>query len=110
MDPITLFIIFKIASAITAGVAVAHFVQLTLATIFSWFRSRSTLSVLQKENIAVTINRGLNNGKYEIVRGVFNKYSQTMVESELIRADRLDGELASRHNNQRVVYYQSYEY
>ena len=116
MDPITLTIIWLIkslvvgAAAAGAVAAVVYIAYLTLPIVLAWFRQNSTLSTGNINLVGATIKKGLREGKYTVVQGVFDKRTKTMVESRTIETNQLDAELARRHRNQDVVLYTSYEY
>ncbi len=116
MDPITLTIIWLVkslvvgAAAAGAVAAVVYIASLTLPIVLAWFRQNSMLSIGTSNLVGATIQKGLREGKYTIVQGVFDKRTKTMVESRTIETHQLDAELARRHRNQDVVLYASYEY
>ena len=115
MDPLTLAIVWAIKTFVVGSVAVGavgaiYLAYLTLSTVLDWFRQNNTLSTYNANLVAVTINKGLKNGKYTIVQGVFNKHTNSMAESRTIETSRLDEDLVRRHRTQDVVLYEYYEY
>jgi hypothetical protein len=116
MDPLTLAAIWLVKSLIAGSVAAAtvsavvYIARLTLPIVLAWFRQNNTLSMGNSNLVGATIQKGLREGKYTIVQGVFDKRTKTMVESRTIETNQLDDELARRHRNQDVVLYASYEY
>lgn len=116
MDPITLAIIWFIKSlfvgSVAAGVVTAavYIAYLTISDILSWFSQNSKLSAYDSNLVGATIQKGLRDGKYTIIQGVFDKRAKTMVESRTIETNQLDSELARRHRYEDVVLYESYEY
>ncbi len=116
MDPLTLIIIGIIKAAIggaaVAGTvaAVVYIARLTLPIILSWFSTNNKLSVHNSNLVAVTIKKGMKNGRYVIIQGVFDSKAKTMVEGRTIETNQLDEELSRRHRYQDTVIYASYEY
>jgi hypothetical protein len=116
MDPITLVIIWAIKSLIIGGAvggvvgAVIYVAYLTLSTVLQWFSQNNTLSTYNSNLVAATINKGLKNGKYTVVQGVFNKRTNSIVEGRTIETTQLDSTLAQRHRAHDVVLYDYYEY
>ncbi len=108
-DPITIAIIIKALAAWGATAAVVGTVitiaYLTLNEILNWFHSHRHLAASDRDIVGVTIKEAIQNGKYTIVQGVFNKRTSKMVESRRINADRIDDALASKHAYQKRVIY-----
>src|SRR5215475_12310931 len=101
MNSITLFLIIKgILALVAAEAAVAGVLtmtRLTLAAVYSWFRSRTSLRY--RNNYAVTIKEGIRNGRFVMIRGVLDS-SYNLIEAETIHASELDHQLATRHARQ----------
>lgn len=108
-DPITIAIIIKALAAWGATAAVVstviYIAYLTLNEILNWFHSHRHLSASDRNLVGVTIKEAMQNGKYSIVQGVFNKGTNKMVESRRINADRIDDALARKHTYQKRVIY-----
>jgi hypothetical protein len=109
-DPITIFLIIKgllaLGGAVAVTGAVVHIARLTLTEILNWFQSQRYLSAQDKELVGVTIKEAIQDGKYIIVQGIFNKRTVRMVESRKIMADQIDDELARKHTYQKRVIYE----
>ena len=100
MDPLTLVIIWAIKSFIVGGAAAAvvgtviYLAYLTISVVLQWFSQNDTLSTYNSNLVAATINKGLQNGKYTVVQGVFNKRTNSIVEGRTIETAQIDSTLA----------------
>lgn len=99
-----------VGAAITAAVATVVIALLTLNDVLNWFSQRKSLAVGDKDLMAVTIKKAMDNGNVNVVQGVFSKNQKKLVESRSIQAKELDPQLAARHRYHDVVEYASYEY
>ena len=100
MDPITLTII---ALAISTVVVIA---LLNWSKIVDWFRNRQgQITAKEKENIAFTIKEELENGNVEVIQGIFDKGSETVVDGVKYKAEKLDSETKQKLNGSPVKIY-----
>jgi hypothetical protein len=100
MDPITLVIM-----SILAVTAVAVIIELMILTVEWLAESFNSMKTGDVNEIGFTVKHALESGKYEVVQGVFNKSTEEIVSSKLIRAEKLDENVEAFHRQNEVVLY-----
>lgn len=99
-----------VGAAVTAAVATIVIALLTLNEVLSWFSQHKSIVVGNRDRIAVTIKKAMDNGNVNVIQGVFSKNQKKLVESRSIQAKELDSQLAAKHRNREVVEYAPYEF
>ena len=96
--------LLAIIGAIAAGLVATYIIILKWNDIIDWFHRHENLKNSDRENIAVTIQDRLNNGRYRTVQGIFNKRTSAFqgrkVESNEVSAEQRD----LHHENDLVIY------
>ncbi|MUG98755.1 hypothetical protein F7734_43270 [Scytonema sp. UIC 10036] len=92
-----------IASAITVGVVVLTIIKWD--DIIEWFKTRNRMELTEKdtENIRVLIKTQLESGEFVVIKGIFNKREEILVDSEVNKAGQLDEKVAQLDNNKLIV-------
>ena len=98
-------ILAAIGAAIV-GVAMIHFVLLTMLMIVDWFTEREYIITSNPDHIAFTVKDNLESGNYRIVQGIFNKKKTTVKEKRVIEADELDDDVKKIHKKEILVTYE----
>jgi hypothetical protein len=94
-----------IAGAI-AGLAVVVVAIINFRRIVAWFRSRQNLKQSDKDNIAFTIKTTLENGNYQVVKGIFNTEDEELLDGEKEQSEEIDEETERMHAGKEVVIYE----
>lgn len=93
--------------AIVATLAVlAVIALLTFQAIVSWFRARTDLKLQDKNNIAFSLQKKLQTGKYKTVYGIFNSQSEELLDHNVVESTDIDQELRGIHRGNEVVVYE----
>jgi DNA repair protein RadC len=88
------------------GAAIVVFI-LKLPDIIKYFRSKQQLTESDKANIRFTLMEHIENEDYEVIRGIFNKRTNEIVDAEKVQAKTIDEELAKAHQNHELVVYEA---
>jgi hypothetical protein len=96
---------------IVIGAAVAGLVAIIVAIIKfakikAWLRARQNLTQEDKDVIAFTIKKNLEDGNYEVVKGFFNTSTDELLDGEKEQSRKIDDELEQVHNGKELVLYE----
>lgn len=87
MDPITLMAIGALVTSVLV------IVMLNWTKIVDWFRQRQgKITDLEKKRLAVTIRESLESGNVEVIQGIFDTTSETLVEGVKYKAKDIDAD------------------
>jgi hypothetical protein len=104
MDPLISWLIFAALTggAVYVGVKIA---QLTWNYLVQWFQKYRN-SIVNKEQVAFTLQEKLASGKYKTVQGIFNPASQQVTDARNIESDQIDAKVRDAHLNEPLVIWQ----
>lgn len=91
-------------AALLAGAAIVATVWWD--DIVSWFQSHEWIKESDPNNIEYSIVQRLDNGNYAVQYGIFNTYSEEVVDRECLESETIDSQLARIHANNEVVVYE----
>jgi predicted dinucleotide-binding enzyme len=96
---------------IAIGLAVAALAAIVVAIIKfakikAWLRERQNLKQEDKDVIAFTIKKNLDDGNYEVVKGFFNTSTDELLDGEKEQSKKIDDELEQIHNGKELVLYE----
>jgi hypothetical protein len=74
--------------------------------ILGWFRKKEPVKNSDPDNLALTLQEKLNNGKFSTVMGIFNARTGELVDGEVISSEQIDPQLAEVHRNNELVVYE----
>ncbi len=100
MDPIALAIL-----SILAVTAVIVIVELAILTIEWLMESFNSMKTGDRDEIGFTVKKALESGKYEVVQGVFNTNTESIVDIMKIKASQLDSAVEGFHSRHEVAIY-----
>ncbi|BAY93380.1 MULTISPECIES: hypothetical protein [unclassified Tolypothrix] len=104
MDPFTIFILGSALLGVGAGIAIFVAI-LTFSILTEWFQEHEAIAT-KEENIAVTVENAIENGKATTVQGIFNKNKKEFVQKRVIEHNKVDQEVRDLHRNSKVVIWQ----
>jgi len=103
--PLPLLLPLLIGGAVLlAGAAIVATVHWN--DIVSWFESRQWIKESDEDNIEYSIVQRLDNGNFGVQYGIFNTYSEEVIDREYIESQTIDSQLAKIHANHEVVIYE----
>jgi len=100
-----LILAITLAVAIYDILTVIAIIILTIAEVFSWFRSKSALVTSDKNNVPFTLMDKLSSGDYGVIQGVFNKDTEKVLDARKYKAEQLDEQLKQAHRANPLVIY-----
>ena len=90
---------------ILAVIAIVAVVEIAILTI-EWLTEKfAVMRTGDKDEIGFTVKQALESGNFEIVQGVFNTNTETIVDVQRIKAKRLDTRLENLHTQPELVIY-----
>jgi hypothetical protein len=92
------------ATVISLAVVVVAIIK--FKDIVNWFRNRQNLKQEDKDNIAFTLKKALDDGNYEVVKGIFNTQTSELLDGEKERSKEIDEELENVHKGKELVLYE----
>lgn len=101
MLPLLIAIGVAIASLAAIIVAIIKF-----AKIKAWLRDRQNLKQEDKDVIAFTLKKNLEDGNYEVVKGFFNTSTEELLDGEKEQSQKIDDETEQVHNGKELVLYE----
>ncbi|MCF6475385.1 hypothetical protein FAF44_44560 [Nonomuraea sp. MG754425] len=82
---------------------VVRLLQLAYSELIRWFLDHTRVE--NPDNVAFTLRTALDNNRYTLVQGVFNKRSNEVEQARRISAASVDGRIKREHAvNDLVVY------
>jgi hypothetical protein len=101
MDPIVSWLIFAALTGAAAytGVKIA---QLTWNYLVQWFQKYRS-SIVNKEQVAFTLQEKLASGQYKTVQGIFNPSTQKVTDARNIESEQIDARVQSAHRDEPLV-------
>lgn len=88
------------------GAAVVYLAIITVDAVINWFKSKRSLVQSDRDNIAFTIKENMENGKYAVYQGVFNRRTEDLLAGQKLESGQVDNQLQSMHAEQPMVVYQ----
>lgn len=88
------------------GAAVVYLAIITVDAVINWFRNRRAIVQRDQSNIAFTIKENMENGRYVVYQGIFNRRTETLLEGQKLESKQIDEQLQSMHVQQPMVIYQ----
>lgn len=88
------------------GAAVVYLAIITVDAVINWFKSKRSLVQSDRDNIAFTIKENMENGKYAVYQGVFNRRTEDLLAGQKLESGQIDDQLRSMHAEQPMVVYQ----
>lgn len=93
---------------LATGLAVAAAAAVVVAVlcadeIVSWFQERLSRRTVNSNHVGVTVLQHLNNGRYQVVQGIFNTTTEEVVERRVVEAERIDAELRNAHDENGIA-------
>ena len=102
----TIALIIKAVAAIEIA-ATLTVLFLNITQIIEWFKARRTsIPAVEKRNIFFTLKDLLAAGDYKVVQGVFDTGAGRIRDVRVIKAKRIDAELAGYHRHHRLAVYE----
>jgi hypothetical protein len=92
--------------AAIAGLAVIIVAIINFEEIVTWFRKRQNLKQADKDNIAFTLKKQLENGDYEVVWGIFNTRTDELLGGVKEQSKKIDEEVENVHKGKELVLYE----
>lgn len=86
-------------------ITVIRIAMVTMQLLSQWFRKNLTLAN-NPNNLALSIETKLKNGKAVIFQGFFNEKDKDIVKGQVIEYQSLDSEVRNAHRDGKVVIYQ----
>lgn len=101
MEPIISWMIFAAltGAAAYAGVKIAELTWNFLVQWFQKYRNR----IINKEEVAFTLQEKLASGKYKTVQGIFNPASQQVTDARNIESQQIDQRVQDAHRDEPLV-------
>lgn len=101
MDPIISWMILAALTGAAAYVGV-KIAELTWNFLVQWFQKyRNT--IINKEQLAFTLQEKLGSGQYKTVQGIFNPASQQVTDARNIESNQIDARVRDAHRNEPLV-------
>jgi len=88
------------------GAAVVYLAIITVDAVINWFRNKQAIVQSDQDNIAFTIKDNMENGRYVVYQGIFNRRTETLLEGQKLESEQIDEQLQSMHAQQPMVVYQ----
>lgn len=88
------------------GATVVYLAIITVDAVINWFRNKREIVQSDRDNVAFTIKENMDNGRYVVYQGVFNRSTEQLVDGQKLEADQIDDELRTMHDQQPMVVYQ----
>ena len=88
------------------GAAVVYLAIISVDAVINWFRNKSAIVQSDRDNIAFTIKENMENGRYAVYQGVFNRRTETLIDGHKLESDRIDEQVQSMHARQPMVVYE----
>ncbi|MDR1740932.1 MAG: hypothetical protein LBR38_03680 [Synergistaceae bacterium] len=88
----------------TAALAVVVVAYLNWEKLFNWIRGYEKLVEADRDNLAFSLKEAIDNGKYNVIHGVFNKRSGKIVKGTKVQADTLAPEVLDAHADDLILY------
>lgn len=74
--------------------------------IVLWFQAHNDTMKADKDNVAATVVKRVEDGSYRVIQVVFNKRTQLVVEGRVIEAEVLDESFEAVHEGNDLVLYE----
>lgn len=91
--------------SILAVTAVIVIVELAILTVEWLMESFNSMKTGDKDEIGFTVKKALESGNYEVVQGVFNTNTDTIIDIKKIKTGQLDATVEGFHSHHEVAIY-----